>query len=623
MRGRQKNKLIEDEILGLFDLDAELPDKGEDRDGRDGRDGREAREDPWISTDDSRERTLDMHWHSLERNTKKTMKTALKYWLTWIEECGTDGLVHPITKVVQFLDWLKDHMVAKGSRDPAGTVENARNALYRLRMCQRGIPNPEFFSEHPLMRHACKKARKATFDYRTSDENDRSRLGFNATSLTRAELQELIDAAINYASKPGGDALTGITVAAMVGVGTMAGLRGDDLCGLKYATLSTSNLTEVRPTPMTVVHMALNDGKTNKEGWLQYTGIARHKDPLMDIQGLIAEKVVYDLLVAHMDIASPSARMIYRHSSTANQKQKYDDLYGMFMRVMDTVSFKKSKALHLFRDTGVILLAQGGVSMDTIRIWGHWLGAYGAMGSNYIEKNPLAALDAYAVLAGWPKDFYQCHELDRASKQVPKAWTAFAAHASPAIKYLIEVFWQNMPYKIARYSDGPEGYYFQKIPFIRDIVAGEEYRVFAGLAAPEPPPPDLDPEPVPYARPLRIEIPLLFSNQVKTIEGAWVEWTDVICPKLAALKADPTMKLGDRNVKALSKNRHLPEYIEKHGEAAIAAIAALERAQSAHGLTLSQMRDAMRMLASKTADLSAIIHGSKVKLRDVAAALGP
>jgi hypothetical protein len=51
------------------------------------------------------------------------------------------------------------------------------------------------------------------------------------------------------------------------------------------------------------------------------------------------------------------------------------------------------------RDSGVILLASGGASMELLQIWGHWVA--GSLGQAYIEKNPLAALQAFAIASGF------------------------------------------------------------------------------------------------------------------------------------------------------------------------------------------------------------------------------
>ncbi len=94
-------------------------------------------------------------------------------------------------------------------------------------------------------------------------------------------------------------------------------------------------------------------------------------------------------------------------------------------------------AQHACRDSGVILLASGGAGLELLQIWGkltscfsslpinyttcsqslgharHW--AKGTLGQAYIEKNPLAALQAFAIASGWERSsFMKRHFLGRA-----------------------------------------------------------------------------------------------------------------------------------------------------------------------------------------------------------------
>jgi hypothetical protein len=371
--------------------------------------------DNFMPQEEYNARILDMNWNMMEYNTKKTMRTGLKHWIEYTRLHNIDAIVHPIPKVVQFLDWLRERMISRNSKDPSGTVENAKTALNHLRICQVGIPSPENFIHHPLMRHTSALARRATTSFRTSNENDILSKGFGATSFTKDEWQRLLETCVTYKDK-----FIGTTTALMISIGTMGGFRADDLCGLRLCTMALNVLDEVQPTPMEIVHLALNEGKTNKEGLIRYSGFARHKNPLLDAQSYLADKILYDLHIAKIPVLEMitqgdtewrNMRIIYKHPGVAFKRAKYDDLYQNFTTIMMAMEdpLQKTKALHLFRDSGVIWLAQLGVPLDVIRLWGHWVS--GVMGGHYIEKNPLAALEAYASLSGWGKDFYSTHYL--------------------------------------------------------------------------------------------------------------------------------------------------------------------------------------------------------------------
>jgi len=694
MRGVQKNTTLEAVFDSYFHQVYE---------GRDAVDWQDTIEDEWISCEERFQRSLDMYWITLEPNTKKTVKTALGHWKRYIDEKKKEDpmftcIVHPISKVVKFLDWLREQMVAKNSKNPVGTVENARHALYRLRLCQRGIPRPEYFADHPLMKHSWALAKRATVEYRTSCENDLMRMGFCASTLSKDELKQLIETAVRHE-----DTLMGTTVAFMVSVGTSAGFRADDLCGIRYSTFAMSKLEDVAPVPMSVVHMALNDGKTNKEGWIQYSGIARHKDPLLDAQGYLADKLFYDLHIAELPLLSliaagdktwRSLRILYKHPTGAYVKQKYDDMYHMFKKIVDTLPNQKSKALHLFRDTGVVWLAQHGVSLDVMRIWGRWV--WGTMGASYIDKNPLAALEAFAALSGWGKDFQSNHALARAAIEVPDKWvdaiTMNARKLTPLVDndfgaqsllqtiiHLGSVFWQTLPFKIKHFGDD---YCLCRLPVVQAIIRTDEYRAFsdrilsqstrgspeqgananvenmlqliikklestgiqendkatkeanvtegAGVGG------EVEEVRVRANRELldvgkengevcvANAVPRLFSQSLRTVHEAWNEWESHVEPMLERVKKNKGLKLGDRNVKAMAKNRHLAEYIKKQRNKDD-FVTIMEGIRTKLKLSLPQLREGMRMMnqienADGNAgvlqkDWSTLVLGTKLEIR--------
>ena len=43
-------------------------------------------------------------------------------------------------------------------------------------------------------------------------------------------------------------------------------------------------------------------GKVNAYGWLRYSGFARHKDPLLDAAGALADLLVFTLNLTGLDI---------------------------------------------------------------------------------------------------------------------------------------------------------------------------------------------------------------------------------------------------------------------------------------------------------------------------------
>ena len=106
-----------------------------------------------------------------------------------------------------------------------------------------------------------------------------------------------------------------------------------------------------------------------------------------------------------------------------------------------------------------------------------------------------------------------------------------------------------------------------------------------------------------------IQAPILYdtSGSISSIPLAWSEWnhgSTTIAERVKQIKADPTLVLGRRNSSLHKKNRHLPRLIESMmqlGATALMAVNLLDHIAKSMSLTLDQMREGARLLASKTA----------------------
>ncbi|KAL0028847.1 hypothetical protein WJX77_000806 [Trebouxia sp. C0004] len=308
-------------------------------------------------------------WEKLEENTKSSFCTALWKWLAWCDSKGFDTVMHPIPKCVIFLEDLLQEMVDKKSKDPFGTVRVARKALSKIRELQRGVPSPygEQFSKETLIKSASSKAFAATTEARIGPNTDPLRDGFQATSLDSDEVVRLLDACMRHQ-----DHFNGFKVAAMVLLGTAMGFRGDDLMDAKPSLLALTPVVRCVPVPMQVITCSLRTGKVNAYGWLRYSGFARHKDPLLDAAGALADLLVFTLNLTGLDILQKienqdnswwSYRLLFKDLWHADKKQDRNALAKPLLNILQEVEGNpvvKSKVLHLFRDSGVILLASGG-----------------------------------------------------------------------------------------------------------------------------------------------------------------------------------------------------------------------------------------------------------------------
>ena len=94
-----------------------------------------------------------------------------------------------------------------------------------------------------------------------------------------------------------------------------------------------------------------------------------------------------------------------------------------------------------------------------------------------------------------------------------------------------------------------------------------------------------------------IQAPILYntSGSISSIPLAWSEWnhgSTTTAERVKQIKADPTLVLGKRNSSLHKKNRHLPQLM---------AVNLLDHIAKSMSLTLDQMREGARLLASKTA----------------------
>ncbi|DBA76049.1 TPA: hypothetical protein ACH3X1_009797, partial [Trebouxia sp. C0004] len=164
---------------------------------------------------------------------------------------------------------------------------------------------------------------------------------------------------------------------------------------------------------------------------------ARHKDPQLDAAGALADLLVFTLNLTGLDILQKienqdnswwSYRLLFKDLWHADKKQDRNALAKPLLNILQEVEGNpvvKSKVLHLFRDSGVILLASGGAGLELLQIWGHW--AKGSLGQAYIEKNPLAALQAFAIASGWEQSSFM--------RPLAGPWygVAYVLHRLPAV----------------------------------------------------------------------------------------------------------------------------------------------------------------------------------------------
>ncbi|DBA97429.1 TPA: hypothetical protein ACH3X1_015148 [Trebouxia sp. C0004] len=140
------------------------------------------------------------------------------------------------------------------------------------------------------------------------------------------------------------------------------------------------------------------------------------QEPSLDAVGALADLLVFTFNLTGLDILQKieaqdtswwQYRLLFRDLHHADKKQDHNSLAKPLQSILHEVEghpVVKTKVLHLFRDSGVILLAS-------------------SLGQAYIEKNPLAALQAFAIAGGREQtSFMKRHFLGRALVAVPDEW---------------------------------------------------------------------------------------------------------------------------------------------------------------------------------------------------------
>ncbi|DBA77039.1 TPA: hypothetical protein ACH3X1_009628 [Trebouxia sp. C0004] len=123
----------------------------------------------------------------------------------------------------------------------------------------------------------------------------------------------------------------------------------------------------------TITSMIRHDWVKCNDDVRQSSGLCsscRHKDPQLDAAGALADLLVFSLNLTGLDILQKienqdnrwSYRLLYKDLWHADKKQDRNALAKPLLSILQEVEggpLVKSKVLHLFRDSGVILLASG------------------------------------------------------------------------------------------------------------------------------------------------------------------------------------------------------------------------------------------------------------------------
>ncbi|KAL3136557.1 hypothetical protein ABBQ38_005804 [Trebouxia sp. C0009 RCD-2024] len=273
----------------------------------------------------------------------------------------------------------------------------------------------------------------------------------------------------------------------MLLLGTSMGFRGDDLMDAKPSLLALTPFVRSVPVPMQVITCSLRTCKINAYGWLRYSGFARYKDPQLDAAGALADLLVFSLNLTGLDILQKienqdnswwSYRLLFKDLWHADKKQDRNALAKPLLSILQEVEggpIVKSKVLHLFRDSGVILLSNGGAGLELLQIWGNEHVTYTII---LLVTVPPEWIDA--IFPG-VRRLLEMVQARNARMQSGKGQADDLISDRAAEGFLQTVlysgicFWQNLPFRTQRYG---LAYALHRLPAVANIIVTPKYFQF-------------------------------------------------------------------------------------------------------------------------------------------------
>ncbi|DBA77425.1 TPA: hypothetical protein ACH3X1_009257 [Trebouxia sp. C0004] len=247
---------------------------------------------------------------------------------------------------------------------------------------------------------------------------------------------------------------------------------GDDLMDAKPSLLALTPVVRCVPVPMQVVT------------W--YSGFARHKDPMLDAAGALADLLVFSLNLTGLDILQKiqnqdnswwAYRVLFKDLWHADKKQDRNALAKPLLNILQQVEGNpvvKSKVLHLFRDSGVILLASGGAGMELLQIWGDFAALYVPAPAEWVD----AIFPRVRALLDTVQE--RNARMQTGKRQADDLMSDKAAEGFlQTVLYSGICFWQNLPFRTQRYG---MAYVLHRLPAAAQIIMTQEYLSFAQQA---------------------------------------------------------------------------------------------------------------------------------------------
>ena len=167
--------------------------------------------------------------------------------------------------------------------------------------------------------------------------------------------------------------------------------------------------------------LTITDGKTLEAGETDYTGILRHKDPVLCPIASLAFYLLWRFDIEHEAIPDFNDKSTWYRTRLILGKQEehgslsYETQALWIQRAFAEANIQSSKVTHTMRGSAIRIADSEGVPEDQLRRAGHW--EKGSMSTAYLSRLPRECMRVLAGFSRCPGNYY----LRRSAVKPPRA----------------------------------------------------------------------------------------------------------------------------------------------------------------------------------------------------------
>ncbi len=244
-----------------------------------------------MTEEEVHEATLRKEYTDNEASTRKGDNTRLKRWYIHCQEKGFPDLhPYPATRVATYLKVDLDRNINAGNKGIGNNVQDTLNSLRKLARIQ-GCP-VFTATDISLMTAVINTAHRATQAKALETPNDHDKSAQNRQTLTSTDIENIFAVC---ARAPG---LLGARAQVLAQLEWQTGFRGCEAVHATYYGMqlqTPDQFSHIGPDAFKVIGIGINQGKTNKTGQMNWTGVAQHACAQYDAAASLAELLSFEI----------------------------------------------------------------------------------------------------------------------------------------------------------------------------------------------------------------------------------------------------------------------------------------------------------------------------------------